>query len=78
MRCERCGEREAVVHLTSLDAASGRMTKRDLCEPCSDEVEAQAKDGIPPLPFLRAGWTSYNPPPPPPPPRPSEPDGPGR
>ena len=35
MRCERCGEREAVVHLHQV--AGGEVTKVHLCEPCAAE-----------------------------------------
>lgn len=46
MRCERCGEREAVVHLHQV--AGGEVTKVHLCERCAAEqgiavVEAVAK-----------------------------------
>ncbi|HJS46923.1 MAG TPA: UvrB/UvrC motif-containing protein [Gemmatimonadales bacterium] len=35
MRCERCGEREAVVHLHQV--ADGEVAKVHLCEPCAAE-----------------------------------------
>jgi protein arginine kinase activator len=35
MRCERCGERDAVVHLHQV--AGGEVTKVHLCEPCAAE-----------------------------------------
>ena len=49
MRCERCGEREAVVHLHQV--AGGEVAKVHLCEQCAAEQGITAAEplGQPPL-----------------------------
>jgi hypothetical protein len=56
MLCERCHEREAIVHITRANAAPGEMTKHDFCEACASDPEG---GGI--LPGETSGWTSYGP-----------------
>ena len=36
MLCEKCGQREATVHITEI--VDGRMTKRELCDVCGKDV----------------------------------------
>ena len=54
MFCERCHKREAIVHVTRVDAPSGKMTKHDFCEECFRETDSGTGDAT-------AGWTSYDP-----------------
>ncbi len=53
MLCEKCQQREAIVHLTKI--FGDRMTRENLCEPCSRDV------GLPMSAGVQAGWTSYPP-----------------
>jgi protein-arginine kinase activator protein McsA len=57
MLCERCHEREALVHVTSINGDSGEMTKHNYCEACATDAEG---GGISPR-ALRSGGTSYRP-----------------
>jgi protein-arginine kinase activator protein McsA len=55
MLCERCHQREAIVHVTSVVGPSGEMTKQDFCESCFREIDIE--HGI-----ANGGWTNYEPP----------------
>ena len=44
MKCERCGERDAVVHLHQV--AGGEVTKVHLCESCAAEQGIATPEGI--------------------------------
>lgn len=44
MKCERCGERDAVVHLHQV--AGGEVTKVHLCEACAAEQGIATPEGI--------------------------------
>jgi len=57
MLCERCHEREAMVHVTRCFAPSGEMTRHNLCEPCFHESDKD--EGL-----VTDAWTNYDPPPP--------------
>jgi len=57
MICERCHEREAMVHVTRCNGDTGEMTKHDYCEACATDPDG---GGISPR-ELRGGWTSYGP-----------------
>ena len=48
MRCQRCGEREAVVHLTQI--VENQVTTMHLCEPCAAEKGIESVGaGVKPL-----------------------------
>jgi protein-arginine kinase activator protein McsA len=55
MLCERCKEREATVHITTVSPSTGDAEKHNFCETCFQQTDAP--DGA-----LNAGWTSYDPP----------------
>lgn len=42
MLCERCHEREAIVHVTIVDADSGAMTNHDYCKPCAADPQGDS------------------------------------
>ncbi len=44
MLCEQCKEREAVVHVTTVEA--GELKKRNLCEPCYDSSRVEEQTGV--------------------------------
>jgi len=55
MLCERCHEREAIVHVTKVIAPSGEMAKHNFCESCDREIDTDQ-------PVEHDGWTNYDPP----------------
>lgn len=55
MLCERCHEREAIVHVTRMDGDAGTMTKHNFCDSCATHPDG---GGILPR-ALRGEWTSY-------------------
>ena len=55
MLCERCQKEVAVVHITRMDADSGKAAKHDFCVKCAEEAEGRMfLPGV-----MKAGWTSY-------------------
>ncbi len=54
MLCERCHEREAIIHITAV--RDGQMKKENLCAGCEEEHLKHLLKDIP-----TAGWTSYGP-----------------
>jgi len=56
MLCEKCHEREAIVHVTEIVAGSDEMKKHNFCEPCYGESDVSkiVKNR------KAAGWTSYD------------------
>ena len=42
--CQRCGEREATHHITSVLSPTGQMVRRHLCAQCFAEVGSEPPD----------------------------------
>jgi protein arginine kinase activator len=50
MRCERCGEREAAIHLTQI--VDNAVTTTHLCEPCAAAQGVDTQPGAPVTPLF--------------------------
>jgi protein arginine kinase activator len=49
MRCENCGERDAVIHLTQI--VNNSVTTMHLCEPCAGEKGVETGAGVAKFPL---------------------------